>query len=311
MSLISLVAAAGLLATQPQAVPPIDDDTTVLDEIVVEGRQLDTYVRDFVNEIAAPARRRGLARWHSNLCVGVVNLRPDTAQAIADRVSGVAQELGLTPGDPGCSPNIFIIAAEDGRAVADQWVQREPSTFRLGSSATDLGASALRAFQDEERPVRWWVTSMPIDSDTGTIAIRLPGQTNSATGGPDAPVIDRFAASRLSSQIRDDIVRAFVIIDIDQMRGKTVAQLADYAAMVTLAQIDPDATVDGYRTILGLFSDEDAPSGLTDWDMTYLRALYATHPPRVNPGSQVSAVTNEVISARRDAAESEDAAIDN
>lgn len=314
MSLLSALALAaafsagqGVPQEVPQTVPSQapgqpGDDVAVLDDIVVVGRQLDVYVREFVNEVAAPARQRGLARWRDNLCVGVVNLNPATGQIIADRVSEVALDVGLTPGMPGCSPNIVVIAAADGRSVAEDLVRTQTQAFRLGTTKTDMGSAALHAFQTEERPVRWWMTSMPTDSNTGTRAIRLPGQIDPATGQPTPPVIKVFAASRLNSQVRDDVIRAVVIIDMDKAAGSTINQLADYVAMVSLAQIDPEADARAYPTILNLFSDVDAPSGMTDWDMTYLRALYATHPPRVNPGSQVTAVTNGVIEARRIAA---------
>ena len=38
-------------------------------------------------------------------------------------------------------------------------------------------------------------------------------------------------------------------------------QLADYVAMVTLAQIDPDADTRGYASILNLFQTPDAAPG--------------------------------------------------
>ena len=53
--------------------------------------------------------------------------------------------------------------------------------------------------------------------------------------------------------------------------------LADYVAMVTLAQIDPGADTRQLDSILNLFEDERSRqtlSGLTDWDQAYLLSLY-------------------------------------
>jgi len=68
-----------------------------------------------------------------------------------------------------------------------------------------------------------------------------------------------------------------VLFDRDDVRGMTLAQLADYATMRGLARTRP---VDGdgqvLDTILALF-DQDAtpPDELTAFDSAYLGALYA------------------------------------
>jgi hypothetical protein len=152
-------------------------------------------------------------------------------------------------------------------------------------------------------PVRWWATSMPIDSESGGRAVRLPGDIDPHTGLPDAPEIEVFAASRLRTQIRDDLVRTTIIIDVDELGGATLVQLADYLAMVALAQIDASADTSGYRTVLNLFEDPAAaPEGLTEWDRSYLQALYEHDQLRINRNSQVRSVAEAVARDRRAAA---------
>ncbi|WP_426051619.1 hypothetical protein [Brevundimonas sp. SL161] len=97
-----------------------------LEDIEVTGRPLDTMILNFVDEVAAPARNRGLARWDNRVCVGVANLRTDVGQYIVDRVQTVAQDLGLESGRPGCQPNVVIVAAAD----ADAATQARPSDAR-------------------------------------------------------------------------------------------------------------------------------------------------------------------------------------
>ena len=111
--------AAALLASTPQAAspqtpavatPPAQLEPVDLGDIVVEGRNLRRATEDFVREVGAPARNRGLARWRDGICVGVVNLHTDTAQYLADRVSDVARDLGLIGHAPECHPSVIIIA---------------------------------------------------------------------------------------------------------------------------------------------------------------------------------------------------------
>ena len=289
---VGLIAMLAALQATPAASAPPQDETRVGD-VVVNGRPLDDLVGDFVAEISRPASRRGLARWRGELCIGAVNLPTAHAQAMVDRISDLAVGVGLEPGEPGCSPRVVIIATDDGAALATAMVNRRSASFNLRSHQTDAGSRALRDFQTSDRAVRWWHTSLPVDSETGRLAIRLPGQTG-PDGQPSAPVINVFAASRLNSQIRDDLSRVVIVIDVTKLGDSDFQQLIDYIALVALAQIDADARTGGYDTIMNLFNGPGAPPGLTDWDLGYLQALYATHPERINPDALTRSVATDV-----------------
>jgi hypothetical protein len=45
--------------------------------------------------------------------------------------------------------------------------------------------------------------------------------------------------------------------------------------LVALAQIDPSANPASFDSILNVFNNPAAYSGLTDWDRSYLKALYS------------------------------------
>lgn len=286
---------------QLQTQIPDADAPTDLEDIVVEGRRLEEATRSFINEVASPARGRGLARWRDGVCVGVVNLRGETAQYIADRISTVAEDLGLRAGQSNCSPSIVVIATVDANAFTPQFVATRPRLFIVGAGGMDLGHSALERFKSVDRPVRWWNVSIPVDSDTGAIAVRLPGE--------DAPYTAIRSASRLSTQIVDDSKRVFVIVDVDKINGVNLQQLGDYLAMVSLAQINPDADTSGYASVLNLFNDPERTEGLTNWDMAYLKGLYATQRTRASDRASRTEIASSIINvhhrmtAERDAAE--------
>jgi len=301
----ALIAAMLSTLASPQAAPagspppPQDPPEAVatLDEVVVEGRALERMVREFVGEVSAPAGRRGLARWHDRLCVGVVNMRSDLGQAVADRVSQVALDLGLDIGEPGCKANVFIVFTADGAALADAMVEKSRRAFRIGVGGMDRGSGALEEFRTVERPVRWWQISLPVNADTGQRAIRLPGDEG-------APMINIFAASRLSTQIRDDLKKAMIIVDVDRLGEVNLAQLADYLAFVTLVQVDPDAETAAWDTVLNLFDDPAGVDGLTEWDVSYLTSLYQVQDSpvlRLNPQAQTGVVAGDMVRDRREA----------
>ena len=300
---LGLVLAAGSAAAQDApAQAPRPQTTGQLDDVVVEGRQLEAMVRSFVTEVSQPANNRGLARWNRPICVGAVNLRNDVGQYVIDRISDVARELEVEAGEPGCRPNILIVAADDGAALASAIVEDRPRNFDLRHNGTDAGTRAFREFRTGDQPVRWWQISMPIDSETGGRAVRLPGDIDPATGQPAAPYILSHSASRLRTQIRDDMVRS-IIVDVERLGGADIVQLADYLALVALAQIDASASTAEFPTILNLFADPaSAPTGLTEWDRSYLNALYQHDQLRVNRNSQVRAVAEAVTRDRRERA---------
>jgi hypothetical protein len=258
----------------------------------------------FVNRVAAPARGRGLGRWRS-VCPGVANLDREVAQAIVDRIAETAAGLGVEVEDPGCDPNLIVVFGSDARALAQAMVEANPRVYRHGGNGIDQGSAALRRFLESERPVRWWLLNVPIDSDTGRRAVRVPGDASGAIVDDNlaeiigcnpqdcvigaAPII-RPTASRLNTQIVDHIYKAIVIVDIDAAAGLSAIQLGDYLSLVSLAQIDPEAEVGGFDTVLNLFEARNEIQGLTDWDQSYLEALYGSYSRRRSIGAQAGAV---------------------
>jgi hypothetical protein len=281
-------------APQPAADPGAVD----LGDLVVDGRRLDQLTRDFVREVAAPPRGRGLARWRHGVCVGVANLQNDAAQYIVDRVSTVSRDLDLKAGEPGCEPSVLIIATVNANEFTRRFVEMRPRLFIVGGGGMDLGRSGLERFKTNDQPVRWWTVSVPADADTGAIATRLPGE--------DAPIISTFA-SRLSTSIVDDTRRVFVILDVEKTANVSIDQLADYVTMVVLAQVDPNADTSGYATVLNVFDDPTQTPGLTDWDRAYLEGLYGAQRTRSNHAAHQGEVASSIIRAHGRIARERDA----
>jgi len=297
MTFLSGILAAVLMAG-PQSPPPApqtppsssqEPETAELGDILVSGTARDTASRFIESVGAAPASRR-LARWPDSVCVSVANLSAEPAQYLVDRVSTLAEDLGLRAGEPGCTANVVIIATVDAPAVARKLVEENHSAFRPGGSGMTLTNAALEDFQNAERAVRWWHVSVPTDSETGQRAVRLSGE--------DPPAISVSRASRLRSDIRDDLNKVIIIIDVDRISETNFAQLADYVAMVAMAQIDANASIAGLPTVLNLFEDPQGTPGLSDWDVAYLTALYNAEPSRSTAQGQAGDLRSLMLQAR-------------
>jgi hypothetical protein len=77
----------------------------------------------------------------------------------------------------------------------------------------------------------------------------------------------------------------YVFVDRAQLNGASERQLADYVAMVSLAEIKSPAHFGDTPTILKLFDarPQAAPEGLSDWDREFLKILYHPQPSLANP----------------------------
>jgi hypothetical protein len=272
---------------EPPATESAQLPQAVDEEVVVRGRRMSEIEDDlriqvdaFIDEIVAlPFGKRGFARWDRSVCVGVHNLQKEPAQYLVDRVSLLAAEVGLTPGEPGCSPEVIIIFSTDGKATARYIVDEMPTTLRpTGNDGVHRGLAALERFADSDAPVRWWHLSLPVDARTGRLAIRMDGS--------GIPWIRVAGPSRIHSGISDAMWQVVIIVDSTKLvPGTTWQQLGDYLAVVSLAQVDAETNPAAFDSILNLFTNPKAYSGLTDWDRSYVRALYDFDQER-NPNIQ-------------------------
>lgn len=305
MSAIALILASllatGSAQTAPQATTPAaSDPATQVDDVQVNARRQAAYdtARNFIDEVVETPPNRGLARWDGRVCVGVANMRAEIAQPLVDRISDNVASVGLSVGEPGCKPNVLIVATNDGPGMARALVEAKPRAFNPGVTGTRLTLRALERFQSNDDPVRWWRITLPVDADTGGLTVRLRGDdfTYRAIRSP----------SRLRTQDRNVFSRVFIILDVEKAGGVDVGALGDYLAMAALAQVDADADVSSYSSILNLFSDPTSARTMTDWDRDYLKALYTAELSELNASQQIGSAARSVVREREAREGSED-----
>jgi hypothetical protein len=143
------------------------------------------------------------------------------------------------------------------------------------------GMSPVYAFVRSRRPIRVWYNTYPGCMGTGRI---MPGVSAAALTGfglfDKVPLIctnDTGGATLLSYPTVQSILSAIVIIDLRQMKNVTLRQIADYVALVSLADVRQDSDAIPMPSILRLFGRAPAPQGLSPWDQALLYSLYNTH----------------------------------
>lgn len=239
----------GLVITARPVAPPIDT------------------VSAFVAEVSGRTANGRLARWDRKICPGVVGLKAPYGQQLLDRIAAVSAAVGLDTGEPGCRPNMVIIATDDSQALARSIVDAHPAAFARWERGMSRGDKALKAFVQTPTPVRWWHVTRTKTAE---------GETY--TQGTSVRV---RSASRLRATTRDDFDHVIIVVDVRRVGVIKFEALADYITMVGLAQIDPDVDLGGAKSILGLFADRDhgadPATGFTEWDAAYLLGLYNTN----------------------------------
>ena len=281
MGLTSLAAAALLSVLQPAPVPsapaaspPPEAEPDTVDEVVVEGRR--RRLNEYVREQAAPTKRGRLGRWTGSVCPGVVGLPQKYASYLVDRIAIEAQTVGLRVGEPGCDPDIIILMTDEPERVqALRKKARSVFAYHPWKNEPEGGGGkqTLDEFLTSERPVRWWHVSQVAAADG------RPMGGLELEPGVRIPVITGTVSGRLQSNTQETFARVIVIVDTRQLKGVTYEALASYLAMVTLAQLEPEAEPGALPSILALFRDRDAGLNpvetLTEWDRAYLKGLYA------------------------------------
>lgn len=281
-------AAALSLACLVRADPPAQDNAgsesspaaaspgagAPLPQVTIEAQReaLERRVRTFVSHSLQPAFDVSLTRWSVPVCPLVVGLQQDSSDYIATRVRQIATAAGVRTAAARCEANLVILISDDPEAVLQAWYKKDFHVFEGFEGASDR---TIAAFIKTPRLARVWYN---IHTE------RPHGMSYSfSMAAPFNPASPRMNQMDDATRTVFAGVRAFttvvVAFDSTRLKGIKVRQLADYSAMVGLAQIQNDADVGTAPSILRVFaaSDDPKPEGLSDWDAAFLKALYGTN----------------------------------
>jgi hypothetical protein len=288
------------------------------DEIVVTGTRAQELAQAFAGAVAvAPAAEDQYARWNFRMCPSVAGMTAEAAQTLIDHIALRANAVGVGVEPPGCRPNLVIIYAPDSDRLAREIVdtRRDLLGFYSTDDVTTTGREQLAAFANTPRPVRWWHVSRTVTADGQVLSdtrTRVGRGTNdamaAATGQGGAAMIGngfggaeavRAQATRFRRATRQDLSFALLIVDARRVAGLPPQAVADYLAMATLVQLNPDADMSAFPTILNLFADQaagrPARSGMTDWDEAYLQGLYRATREAANSRQQRSEIARRIV----------------
>lgn len=290
-----LVAAAmtwALLGVAGADTPPASEaPKSSLESTTVVGQKdratIEREVTTFVNAIAVKPGAESLARWQRQiqLCPLVAGMSKSDGEYMLSRISKIATTAGAPLGPEGCKGNFYVVVTSDPEGIIKAWSKRDTRMF--GDEA-DQGGTLIRQF-NAASPVRTWYNTEFYELDGTPLGNSV--DDNNTIGSVRADLSAR--ATRVEINSYRALSSVVAIIDARLMKDVTFAQVAAYVAMVGLVQIRARAKVGDAPTILNLFTDpKKAPPGLTAWDESFLKAVYAT---RITDKAQIAAIKTAMV----------------
>ncbi len=288
---VVLVAALGAPGSvEAYGAPDLSADSSTRPEVTVRGDREyeETRIRAYVSRSIRQPFDDSLARWDRPVCPLVAGFSPEGSERVLARLKTTVSSVGAELANGKCTPNFAVIDTEDPATVLSGWYKRDQYLFG------DAGVMEVRHFLKTDLPVRVWYNIQGQPPGPSVPA----AQQFLGTGGRPVPTTQITEATRLIYPSVRAFSSVIVVIDRKQAAGLSADQLADYAAMVGLAEIDKSAGGATDPTILRLFLAADVvrPAGLTSWDTSLLSALYHTDQKLKTQRSEIQTrVIHEVV----------------
>jgi hypothetical protein len=227
----------------------------------VSGAQVDHQARQITQ--GGDFLHTPLARFNDWLCPGIFGLKPEFAALMIDRMRAGAEALHIRLADDDhCDPNLVVAFVDDGKQeLADL-------DARHGEMFMEMSTAERKDLLAETGPVRVWTSTVTRTRDG------MPVPRARTLDNPPTAMM-WMAHSKIYLPVRQDIEQVIVFLDKSAVRGKTLAQLADYAMMRGLARTKPSSDGQVLDSILTLFDPNATPPlSMTAFDRAYLGSVY-------------------------------------
>ena len=254
-------------------------------------------IDDFIFSHTAPTRLIGkLARWKAQVCPETMGIRPEYAKFVTQHIRDIAAKVGAPVNNSAkCTPNIRAVFTTTPQELMDNLRLNKP--LYLGYYQSRVQLAAMAQFT---RPMQSWYTTQTsdlrgnstVDSNKPTgMSVDYQGITGVDSGGvliqPSArqlnlsnATVRNVTGNRLNDGVSSDFYNVLIVGEPAKLLEYEIGTLADYIAMLALADPGKLDTCADFPTILNLLVP-DCPriaQNLTEGDLAYLKALYKMTP---------------------------------
>lgn len=267
-----VVIAAPLAAQEPPPAPP------AAGEIVVSGQRekgRKEQIRQYAKTLTQAVPTSAIPLYQpDDYCPAVIGLSARTNAAIAARMRQVAAAANIAPAKLPCETSALVVFTDDTAETMKAFAREQPE-YLIKITGEDI------AFQGRGTPVTAWKLNARID--------RNGNAANVAVGGSfhGAQIVESYTGlSRLEANSTVVVAMSVLVIEKDQVRGLTTQQIADYALMRSVSEVEPaklaGQPVESILKVVDTKMGEETPLSLTAWDLAYVRARYSLN--RLNYG---------------------------
>jgi hypothetical protein len=296
---ISLALLLGVAGASAQAAPNSPAASPPVESVTVTGTSTKA-VEDFVQAVATPTHITGkVARWDVPICPSALGMPLDVTGLVVQRVKDVAQKVGArVSSDPSCHPNIVIAFSTVPQELLDS-IRKD----HVGWLGYQSSSEELKRLSTVIRPIQAWYSTATVDLNgrrqidsaqiTGRgLKIVVPCSMMTQGYGPRPGDLCTFwlpnaikaevKGTRLSDGLRATFDQVTIIAN-PRILHATVSTVADYIAVLALAQINSLDTCQALPSITSLLAQGcgQAATEITGNDLGYLKAVYATDPNKL------------------------------
>lgn len=257
--------------------PPKTDLGSITIEAARGRKAIRPRVNAFVNAVLVRHWNETMLRWDVPVCPLVAGLPRQYGEYVLARISQAAVEAHAPLAVKACRPNLYVVVSNDPNQLLKKWWDRDKKMYDIRE-----GIAPVYTFLNSRRPIRVWynnsigcggagpMSSGPVTAIGGG-GLGLPGIAPPfCTGGGGFDTLLMYGATR-------SITSAVVVVDDRQVKSLTFRQMADYVALVSLADVRIDPARAPPTSILSVFGHSKPPQSLTFWDRALLYALYNTN----------------------------------
>lgn len=252
--LVVLIGAIGSALAQK---PPTES-------VTVTGEKTREAVDKFVKSVRTPTRITGkTARWKTPLCPYVIGVQPKAVAYIKQRLKEVAADVGAPFNiRENCQPNMQVIFNQKPDALMQDVKVKRP--WILGYYDNGEERDHLAVF---DHPIKAWYRTATRD-----VRGQLEIDKMEIVRKPK-----RINGSKLNDGLQSELYGVLIVANPDQLAGRSPEAVADYIAMLALAQVQVRDTCQNLLSITNLLAKDcaDVPVELTINDLGYLRGIYS------------------------------------
>ena len=227
------------------------------DPIVVEGQRdtedrpsVVTKLRRMIDESSGDQ----LARFEDEICPAVIGMPADWTTILTRIIRENVVATGGKLGQAGCQVNAAVIFIDQPQELLWALNKEEPSFFM------NMSPREFDQFSGPRRAAYSWHTVNTYTKD-----------------GVHMDKVSRFAsATRLYTNVREEMESGLVVIDRRATIGKSLRQLADFATMHLMLDVNWRTPHTDRSSILSLFHahDEGPPLRMSSFDRNALSGFY-------------------------------------